>query len=85
MLDLKLTNRLNVDYNTPNTRVEDTLRTIVTSEHDYAQYIKVFGLSISEHGSLGPYESHMFLSTVLFLLLKKAKILESFRYSTYLR
>lgn len=79
MLDLKLTSRLNVDYGTPGTRVEETLRTIVTSDHDYAQYIKVFGLSVSEHDPRDPYESHVFLSTILFLVLKKAKILESFR------
>lgn len=83
MLDLRLTSRLSVDYNTPTTRVEDTLRTIVTSEHDYAQYIKVFGLSVSDHDTLDPYESHMFLNTILFLVLQKAKILESFRYATH--
>lgn len=80
MLDLRLTSRLSVDYNTPSTRVEDTLRTIVTSDHDYAQYIKVFGLSVSEHDTLDVYESYMFLSTILFLVLQRAKILESFRY-----
>lgn len=79
MLDLKLTSRLNVDFNTPSARVEDILRTIVTSDHDYAQYIKVFGLGVSEHDTLDLYDSHMFLSTILFLVLKKAKILESFR------
>lgn len=83
MLDLRLTSRLSVDYDTPSTRVEDVLRTIVTSDHDYAQYIKVFGLSVSEHDALDVYESYMFLSTVLFLVLQKAKILESFRYSPY--
>ncbi|KAA6410485.1 MAG: hypothetical protein FRX48_05907 [Lasallia pustulata] len=81
VLDLKLTSRPSVDYNTPSTRVEDTLRTIVTSNHDYAQYIKFFGLSVSEHNTIDPYESHIFLSTILFLVLSKAKILESFRWA----
>ena len=69
-------------------RIGDALQTIVTSEHDYAQYIRSFRITVT--GMHPPNlsgrlrwgmvaDSSKLLNTALLLMLRKAKILENFQ------
>ena len=76
-------------YSKPYTRLANVLHTFATSDHDYAQYLKLFSLELSERDSdevkqriLSKYhfeeEATKYLNTALLLMLRKAKSLEAF-------
>ena len=89
-LDFRFTSAGAKDDDTPPTRLSSALDAIVTSEHDYAQYIKSFRLTISQEDVFNAFtlarlfwpagaNSTGMLNTALLLMLKRARALEKFQ------
>ena len=75
--------------NKPTFRLPEALHTFLTSDHDYAQYVRSFAFLLPEHQTeelsrkaVSRYhveeEANKLLNTTLLVMLRKAKRLESF-------
>ncbi|KAL8822233.1 MAG: hypothetical protein Q9191_007030 [Dirinaria sp. TL-2023a] len=90
-LDFRFTSTGAKDDDTPPARLSSALDAIVTSDHEYARYIKCFRLTISQEDAFNAYtlarlfwpagaNSTGMLNTALVLMLKRAKALETFQW-----
>ena len=89
-LDFHFTISDSKDSDTPFARLSDALQTIVSSDQDYARHIKRFRTSISPENHThalmmmrilwgADLEPSKLLNTMLLLLLRKAKAMETFQ------
>ena len=88
-LDFRLTTPGSRDNDTPASRVFSALQSIITSDYDYAQHIRVFRMSVSPENPANSLTITQFLwgtdmepvkalNTTLLLVLRKALAMEAF-------